>query len=239
MSLIKVKNLTKTYITDSVRTPALRGVSFNIEKGEFLAIMGPSGSGKSTLLHLLGFLDKHTSGTYHFEGKTINDYSENELAHIRNKKMGFIFQTFNLLPRLTVLENTKLPLLYSDVKNFKWDEIAKKAIDSVGMTHRLNYPTSRLSGGEKQRTAIARALVNNPEVIFADEPTGNLDSKSGQIIMEILQNLNNKHGHTILLITHESYTAEHARRIIQIKDGKIIHDKKIKNHHEAHDGFKK
>lgn len=227
MSLIQVRNLEKIYQSEGVETPALRGVSFDINEGEFVAIMGPSGSGKSTLLHILGFLDESTSGEYRFDGKTIFDFSKEELARIRNKKMGFVFQAFNLLPRTTVLDNVKLPLLYSGVKDTLWDEMALKAISAVGMEHRLNYESSRLSGGERQRVAIARALVNNPQVIFADEPTGNLDSKSGQMVMETIQSLNENHGHTIVLITHETYTAEHAQRIINMFDGKIASDELV------------
>ncbi len=238
MALIEVKNLVKNYQEENVLTPVLRGVSFAIEKGEFVAVMGPSGSGKSTLLHILGFLDRHTSGEYRFEGKTIDDYSREELAHIRNKKMGFVFQSFNLLSRATVFENVKLPLMYSSIKESLWDEMAKKAIESVGLGHRINYDPSQLSGGEKQRVAIARALVNNPEIIFADEPTGNLDSKSGKIIMEILQKLNEERKHTIILITHETYTAELAKRIIYFRDGKVESDKVINNRRHSDDFVK-
>lgn len=227
MSLIEVQNLEKTYESDGVLTPALRGVSFSMEDGEFVAIMGPSGSGKSTLLHVLGFLDRNTGGSYRFDGKAMDDYADDELAHVRNKKMGFVFQSFNLLPRASVLENVKLPLFYSGVKESLWNEMAGKAINDVGLSHRADYETARLSGGEKQRVAIARALVNHPQVIFADEPTGNLDSKSGQVIMEILQKLNDEDGHTIILITHETYTAEHAKRIIHVLDGKIDSDKPV------------
>ncbi len=233
MALIEIKNLEKTYRNDGVETPALRGVSFSVESREFVAIMGPSGSGKSTLLHLLGFLDTHTGGEYRFDEKTINDYSKEEIAHVRNKKMGFIFQMFNLLPRTTVLENVKLPLVYSGIKESQWNEIALRAIEEVGLSHRLNYETSRLSGGEKQRVAIARALVMSPNVIFADEPTGNLDSKSGGQIMEIIETLNDK-GHTIILITHETYTAEYAGRIITLKDGLIESDKKVIERRHIH-----
>jgi len=232
MALIEVKNLEKTYI-DGAKTLALRGVSFSIKKGEFVAIMGPSGSGKSTLLHILGFLDKQTSGEYRFDGKTIDDYSKEEVARVRNKKMGFVFQAFNLLTRISVLENVKLPLLYSGIKESQWDDLAKKALDSVGLSHRLYHQPSQLSGGEQQRVAIARALVNNPEVIFADEPTGNLDSKSGQMVMTILQKLNEEKGHTIVLITHETYTAEHAQRIIRLLDGKIESDTLVNNRRKA------
>lgn len=232
MPLIEVRNLKKIY-QDGVETPALGGVSFDTNEGEFVAIMGPSGSGKSTLLHILGFLDRHTSGVYRFDGKTIDDYSPEEIAHTRNKKMGFVFQMFNLLPRATVLENVKLPLFYSGLKESLWDEIALKAIEEVGLSQRKNYDTSLLSGGEKQKVAIARALVNNPAVIFADEPTGNLDSKSGGQIMEIIESLNNK-GHTIILITHETYTAEYAERIITLKDGLIESDRKVEYRRHIH-----
>ncbi len=231
--IIEVRNLEKIYGEEAVKIPALGGVSFDIEEGEFVAVMGPSGSGKSTLLHILGFLDRHTGGEYRFEGKTIDDYSEEEIAHVRNKKMGFVFQMFNLLPRTTVLENVKLPLLYSGIKESLWDEIAMKAIKEVDLSHRINHETSQLSGGEKQRVAIARALVNNPSVIFADEPTGNLDSKSGGQIMEIIEMLNHK-GHTIILITHETYTAEYAGRVITLKDGLIESDKQVDHRRHIH-----
>jgi putative ABC transport system ATP-binding protein len=231
--LIEVKNLEKIYTNEDVETPALNGVSFNVGSGEFVAIMGSSGSGKSTLLHILGFLDRHTKGEYRFDEKTIDDYSKEELAHVRNKKMGFIFQTFNLLPRTTVLENVKLPLLYSGIKESLWDDLSLKAIEAVGLSHRIEHRPSQLSGGEQQRAAIARALVNKPQVIFADEPTGNLDSKSGQIIMGILQKLNKEQGHTIILITHETYTAENAQRIIRLHDGKIISDSLVDHRREA------
>ncbi len=239
MPLIEVKNLEKIYQDEDVQTYALRDVSFNIQEGEFVAIMGPSGSGKSTLLHILGFLDFPSNGEYRFDGKTISDYSEEELAHVRNKKMGFVFQSFNLLPRTTVLENIKLPLIYSGLTQKLWDEKAKEAIKAVGMEHRTEFEPSQLSGGEKQRVAIARALILNPMVIFADEPTGNLDSKSGQVVMEVLQNLNEKKGHTIILITHETYTAAHAQRIIALKDGLIESDKKVDNRLRAEDGLRK
>lgn len=233
MALIELKNISKTYCIDNVETPAVRGVSFAINQGEFVAIMGPSGSGKSTLLHILGFLDKQTDGEYFFDGKKFDDYSKNELAHVRNKKMGFIFQTFNLLPRTSVLENVKLPLLYSGTKESTWNEIAIKAINGVGLSHRVHHLSSQLSGGEQQRVAIARALINDPQVIFADEPTGNLDSKSGGQIMEIIESLNAE-GHTIILITHETYTAEYAERIIRLKDGAMESDEKVTERRHAH-----
>ncbi|MFA6077655.1 MAG: ABC transporter ATP-binding protein [Candidatus Paceibacterota bacterium] len=228
MALMAIKNLEKTYHDEQVATAVLKGVSFEIPEGQFVAIMGPSGSGKSTLLHILGFLDKSTGGDYFFDGKKVDNYSEDEVAYVRNKKLGFIFQSFNLLPRTTVLENVKLPLTYSGVKEEFWDEMAKEAIESVGLSHRLDFEPAQLSGGEKQRVAIARALVNKPQVIFADEPTGNLDSKSGELVMDIIQKLNKNKGHTIILITHETYTAEYAERIIRLRDGMIESDEKVK-----------
>jgi len=233
MALIEVKNLEKIYY-DGMETAALRGLTFNIEAGEFVAIMGPSGSGKSTLLHILGFLDRPTKGEYRFDGRTIDEYSDEELARVRNKKMGFVFQTFNLLRRTNVFDNVKLPLLYSDINPLKWDDMALKAVKAVGMSQRLNHEPSQLSGGEQQRVAIARAVVNNPLLIFADEPTGNLDSKSGGQVMEIIESLHGL-GHTVILITHETYTAEYAQRIIRIKDGLIESDEKIKDRHHAGD----
>ncbi|PIR44072.1 macrolide ABC transporter ATP-binding protein [Candidatus Wolfebacteria bacterium CG10_big_fil_rev_8_21_14_0_10_31_9] len=238
MSLIELKNIIKTYTHEDVEVHALNDVSFKINNGEFVAIMGPSGSGKSTLLQILGFLDKPTSGKYFFEEKNTEDYSQDDLARARNEKMGFIFQAFNLLPRTTVLDNVKLPLLYSKIKEGLWDEMAKEAIESVGLSHRMRHEPSRLSGGEQQRVAIARALVTNPQVIFADEPTGNLDSKSGHMIMKVLQKLNEDEKRTIILITHESHTAEHAQRIIKVFDGKIESDTLIEKRREAKDFIK-
>ena len=223
MFLIEVKDLEKTYYDGQTATPALRDISFTINQGEFAAIMGPSGSGKSTLLHILGFLDKQTAGDYFFNGKTMNVYSKKEIAQVRNKKMGFVFQAFNLLARTSVLENVRLPLIYSEIKESFWDNLTLKAIEAVGLSHRLNHLSSQLSGGEKQRVAIARALVNNPQVIFADEPTGNLDSKSGKAIMETLRQLNLK-GQTIILITHEKEIADYTQRIIFFRDGRIERD---------------
>lgn len=239
MPLIEVKNLKKKYSDGDSATVALHGVSFDIESGEFVAIMGPSGSGKSTLLHILGFLDGQTSGEYLFDGKKMDDYEEAEVANIRNKKMGFVFQAFNLLPRTTVYDNVVLPLVYSDVPENKWEAIVTNAIRAVGLEHRGNHESSELSGGEKQRVAIARALVTDPQIIFADEPTGNLDSKSGQGIMEILQDLNEKDGRTIVLITHETYTAENAERILHMKDGEIEKDEKVAHRKHARAGFRK
>lgn len=226
MPLIEVKNIEKIYQNEDIITPALRGVTFDIEKGEFVSIMGHSGSGKSTLLQMLGFLDKHTSGEYRFEGKTIDDYSKQEIARVRNEKMGFVFQAFNLLPKSSVMENVMLPLLYSNTPENIWRKRALEAIESVGLSHRKDHLPSQLSGGEKQRTAIARALINEPEVIFADEPTGNLDSKTGEQVMGLISSLQEK-GRTVILITHEIYIADYAERVINIRDGKIISDEKV------------
>lgn len=232
MALIEVRDLERTY---SDGTRALRGVSFDIKKGEFISIMGPSGSGKSTLLHLLGFLDKHTVGSYRFNGRVMEEYSEDELARVRNRDMGFIFQMFNLLPRATVLENVKLPLLYSDIPESRWDLLARRAVEAVELSHRVDYRAAVLSGGERQRVAIARALINEPEVIFADEPTGNLDTESGEVIMGIIQKLHEE-GHTVILVTHETYTAEYSERIINLLDGKLEKDTKV---NQRRNSFKK
>lgn len=233
--LIEVRNLCKTYDNDGVKTAAVCGVSFSVEAGEFVSIMGPSGSGKSTLMQMLGFLDRPTAGEYFFENNNTNNLTEDELAEIRNEKVGFVFQTFNLLPRTTVFENVELPLMYDREVSKNNDEKVLQALRSVGMEHRKDYFSNQLSGGERQRVAIARALVNNPSVIFADEPTGNLDSKSGTQVMKILQKLNDE-GHTVILVTHETFTSEHGKRIILMKDGAIISDQPITNRRFAADG---
>ncbi len=224
MALIKVTDLKKQYVNEDVVTPVLHGVTFTIEKGEFVAIMGPSGSGKSTLMHILSFLDRPTGGSYEFEGQQTSGFDDNYLAMLRNERIGFVFQSFNLLARTSVLDNVKLPLLYSKKKDH--DALARQALDAVGLSHRLEYFTNQISGGEKQRVAIARALVCDPAVIFADEPTGNLDSKSGNTVMNILQKLNDQ-GRTIILVTHEHETARHARRILRVKDGLLLADEKV------------
>jgi putative ABC transport system ATP-binding protein len=237
-NIIEVKDLKKIYHDGgATSTVALNGVTFNVRKGEFLAIMGPSGSGKSTLLHLLGMLDEPTSGSYRFDGKDVLSYSGNELAKIRNEKLGFVFQSFNLLSRTTVLENVKLPLYYSSVPEHEWEKRARKAVEDVGLGQRMNHKQAELSGGEKQRVAIARALVNDPEIIFADEPTGNLDSKAGKLVMGIIQHLNEEHGKTIVLITHEATTADHAERIMKLMDGEIESDVKVKDRLTSEDEF--
>jgi len=224
--MIEIKDLKKEYIEEETSTKALRGVTFSIKKGEFVSVMGPSGSGKSTLLHIMSFLDRPTSGSYKFQGKSIDEMSDKELAYVRNKDMGFVFQSFNLLSRLTVYDNVEIPLLYSDIPGAKRRQRIEDAVKSVGLEEKLNIEAGKLSGGQKQRVAIARALVTDPNVIFADEPTGNLDSESGLQVMEILESLHDK-GRTIILVTHETQTAEFANRIIKIKDGLIESDKEI------------
>jgi putative ABC transport system ATP-binding protein len=232
--LISIRDLRKEYVSGDVVTKVLHGLSFDIAKGEFVSIMGPSGSGKSTLMHILGLLDRASSGQYLLDDKDVSSLDDNNLAKFRNDKIGFVFQAFNLLPRTTVLENVKLPLIYSD-RRHNADLRAKEVLESVGLGHRLDYYTNQISGGEKQRVAIARALVNEPSVIFADEPTGNLDSKSGIQIMAILQRLNEA-GNTIILVTHETYTAEHAKRILRVKDGLIVSDELVANRRIANEG---
>lgn len=224
MHLINIKALSKDYRNEDLVTPVLHDLNFKIDKGEFVAIMGPSGSGKSTLMHILSFLDRPTGGVYEFENQDTSGFSDHKLAELRNESVGFVFQSFNLLARTTVLDNVKLPLLYSKKKDH--DKLATAALEAVGLSHRLNYFTNQISGGEKQRVAIARALVCDPAVIFADEPTGNLDSKSGNTVMSILQRLNDD-GRTIILVTHEMDTANHAKRIIRVKDGRIVGDEPV------------
>ena len=223
--MIAVNNLSKTYDSGTLSVTALQNVSFQIAKGEFVAIMGSSGSGKSTLMNLLGCLDLPTSGDYALEGLEIARLKSNQLAEVRNRKIGFVFQSFNLLPRATALENTELPLLYGRVPNPT--EIAMQALERVGLKDRAKHKPTELSGGEKQRVAIARALVNKPSIILADEPTGNLDSTTGHEILSLFHQLN-KEDVTIILVTHEEEIARQAKRIIKMKDGKIIQDQTLK-----------
>ena len=224
--LIEIRQLSKSYFNDAVETSVLHNVDLKIEQGEFTAIMGPSGSGKSTLMHILGFLDTPTHGEYFFEGQPTKHLDEDALALIRGRKVSFVFQSFNLLPRTSVLANVMLPLLYQPgTSKENREKKAKEAIEIVGLTDRIGNLSNQLSGGQQQRVAIARALVTKPDVIFADEPTGNLDSASGIAVMRTLQDLHTK-GHTIILVTHEKTTAEHAERIIHITDGRIDADTK-------------
>jgi len=237
--LISVRNLCKEYDNEGVKTKALCGVSFDVDKGEFVAIMGPSGSGKSTLMQLLGFLDRPTDGKHFFEGRDTKNFSGDELAYLRNQKIGFVFQSFNLLPRTTVFENVELPLLYDERKESQSliKQKVEQALKAVNLENRISNFSNQLSGGEQQRVAIARALVNDPALILADEPTGNLDSKNGLQIMKILQKLNDE-GHTIVMVTHETYTSEHAKRIIEMLDGNVVSDKLVKKRRIA-DGEEK
>jgi putative ABC transport system ATP-binding protein len=231
--MIEIKDITKTYGSGDTAFQALKGVSFTIKDGEFVAIMGPSGSGKSTLMHTLGCLDTPTSGTYHLDGKDVSKLSDEELADIRRDKIGFVFQSFNLLPRTTVLRNVLLPLVYADVEDMESEMRAKTALLAAGLaeTHFL-HKSNELSGGQIQRVAIARALVNDPSLILADEPTGNLDTRTGEIVLGTFQKLNEEHGRTVVLITHELDVAEHAERIIVLRDGKILSDNA--NHARRH-----
>lgn len=222
-AIIRAINLSKVYKTDVLETVALADVSFEINKGEFVAIMGPSGSGKSTLMHILGGLDTSTSGEYVLDGQNVSKLKDDELAEIRNKKIGFIFQAFNLLPRRTALQNVMLPMTYADIPKEERLEKAKKYLKMVGLEDRMEHTSNQLSGGQQQRVAIARGLAMNPAILLADEPTGNIASAQAEEIMAIFQKLNNE-GHTIVMITHEADIAEHAKRIIHIKDGKIAGD---------------
>ncbi|MEI7741705.1 MAG: ABC transporter ATP-binding protein [bacterium] len=225
--MIECKNIEKTYVTDNIEAKVLKGVSFKIKDGEFVAIMGPSGSGKSTLMHILGCLDTPSKGTYELDGVDVSALSDDELADIRMHKIGFVFQAFNLLPRTSVLRNVALPLIYAGVEPVEREIKAQEALRAAGFPEAYwNHHTNQLSGGMMQRVAIARALVNDPTLILADEPTGNLDSKTGAIVLETFQDLHEKHGRTVVVITHEADVAEHAERIIQIRDGEIVSDAK-------------
>lgn len=221
--MIQLSHISKIYKTDVLETVALSDVSFEVKKGEFVAIMGPSGSGKSTLMHIIGALDLATSGTYSLDGEVVEKLTDDELADIRNRKIGFVFQAFNLLPRTTALKNVMLPMMYAGVPKKERIDTATNYLEMVGLGNRLHHTSNQLSGGQQQRVAIARALVLNPAILLADEPTGNIASAQAEEIMEIFQNLNDT-GHTIVMITHEPDIATHAKRIIHIRDGEIVDD---------------
>lgn len=228
--MIECKNISKIYKSGEIETHALKNASFKINDGEFVAIMGPSGSGKSTLMHIIGCLDTPTSGQYLLDGKNVSQLSDNELADIRMQKIGFVFQAFNLLPRATVLRNVTLPLVYAGVSKEERENKAKKALVSSAFPEDFwNHYSNQISGGMMQRVAIARALVNDPLLVLADEPTGNLDTKTGEIVLDTFQRLNREQDRTVVLITHEPYVAEHAERVIHIKDGGIVDDSLVKN----------
>mgnify|MGYP000173898960 CR=1 FL=1 len=220
-----IDNIAKTYQMGEQQVRALKGVSLQILQGEYVAIMGPSGSGKSTLMNMIGCLDIPSSGTYHLEGESVGEMSEDQLAAIRNEKIGFVFQTFNLVPRVSVFSNIELPLIYKGVRKAQRKKIVDNAIDSVGLTSHKNHKPNELSGGQRQRVAIARALVCKPSIILADEPTGNLDTQTGEDIMELLNQLHEK-GNTIVLVTHEDDIAEHAERVVRLRDGVLESDKR-------------
>ncbi|MDP3997066.1 MAG: ABC transporter ATP-binding protein [Candidatus Andersenbacteria bacterium] len=230
-SLIDARRLTKIYNVEGVATNALIEANFTIQPGEFVSIMGPSGSGKSTLLNLIGLLDRPTSGQYFFGGEDVADFSDQELTRLRNQKIGFIFQAFHLLPRATVMENVMLPLYYSSVSPREYHHRAQAVLEQIGMSHRLRHLPYQLSGGERQRVAIARALINEPSLVLADEPTGNLDSQNGKMVMDLIDELHEQ-GHTVIVITHETPTAEYAGRIIKLYDGRIVSDAPAEHTHQ-------
>lgn len=221
--ILELNNIYKNYQQDKMDVPVLKGVSLQVKKGAYMAIMGPSGSGKSTLMNIIGCLDKPTSGEYIFNNEDMLKYNDNELSEIRLRSIGFVFQNFNLLSRQSALDNVALPLLYAGVAKDERDKIAAEALKRVGLEDRIDFKPTQLSGGEKQRVAIARAVVNNPNILLADEPTGALDSRSGELVMEIFNKLN-KEGVTIIMITHEKEIAEHAERIVMIRDGEIVNE---------------
>ncbi len=227
MNVINIKNISKTYVMGTEEVHALQNVSLQIERGEYVAIMGPSGSGKSTLMNIVGCLDTPTTGLYEFNGVNVSDMNDNELAKIRNKEIGFVFQTFNLIPRSNALHNVELPLIYGGVPATERRRLAEEALQHVQLADRMHHKPNELSGGQRQRVAVARALVTKPSIILADEPTGNLDTKTGDEIMALFEELYNQ-GNTIILVTHEESVAEHAHRIIRIRDGAVERDEVIK-----------
>ena len=224
--VVDAKDLKKVYVMGDVEVHALRGLSIQIERGEVLSIMGPSGSGKSTLMNTLGCLDRPTSGEYYLDGEPVAEMNDDQLADVRNRKVGFVFQSFNLLPRATALSNVELPLRYSAVSGRERRERAKAALETVGLGDRIYHRPSELSGGQQQRVAIARALINNPAIVMADEPTGNLDTKSGDEIMDVLLKLNQEMGTTLIIVTHDPEVAEQTKRIVTIRDGVVVEDTK-------------
>ncbi|SKA82788.1 putative ABC transport system ATP-binding protein [Clostridium sp. USBA 49] len=226
--MLEIKDVVKRYVTGEINFTALKGINLKIEKGEFTSIMGPSGSGKSTMMNILGCLDRMDSGTYILNGQNVSNLTDKELAYIRNKEIGFVFQAFNLLPRMTILENVELPMVYAGVPKKERREKALLALDKVGLSDRIKHKPNEISGGQKQRVAIARAIVNSPAVIMADEPTGNLDTKSSVEIMKIFQDLNNE-GATIIMVTHEPDIAQHTKRIVRFRDGEIVDDYEVKD----------
>lgn len=229
--MIECRNLVKTYQNGDTETSVLKNLSLSIQDGEFVAVMGPSGSGKSTLMHILGCLDTPTNGEYFLDGQDVSRITDDELAEVRARKIGFVFQSFNLLPRASALRNVALPLVYAGVKPSERDKIAAKALTDAAFPEQFwQHHPNQLSGGMMQRVAIARALTNNPKLILADEPTGNLDTKTGEMVIDTFQRLHSKQGRTIVLITHEPYVAEHAERIITLRDGEVISDRKNENH---------
>jgi putative ABC transport system ATP-binding protein len=229
MNIINLENITKVYQVGSEEVHALDGISLKIDRNEYVAIMGPSGSGKSTLMNILGCLDTPTEGKYDLKETDVSGMSDNELAEVRNREIGFVFQTFNLLPRATSFHNVELPLIYAGIGSARRRELAEKALASVGLKERMLHKPNELSGGQRQRVAVARALVIGPSIILADEPTGNLDSKTGEDIMSLFYEIY-KQGNTIILVTHEEYIANHAKRIIRLLDGKIASDERVANH---------